>query len=164
MENVTEKQELVQMTKEEAIKFFAEFYRGAHHIPGHVKEHGGGPGWEVTHDRGALSTHDWNELTRLTLMAHRDCYRVTVMPHAKQKLKIAIWKRFGRDGDISLRHPTIEDAIETFGGMNYKEGFDLAMDFINKHPADPDISEEQTEAHVKLQEFLKANEAPKSNE
>jgi hypothetical protein len=99
------------LTNEEAIEFFSEFYRGQHHIPGKVKEFG--YGWMVNHDRGDLATYDYNQLTRLVLMAHHYCYRVEIQPSSPRHLKIAIWKR-KREGGMAARHPTIETAIEDF--------------------------------------------------
>lgn len=102
-----------ELTQKEAIDFFSEFYGGEHHIPG-FKPKKFGLGWAVKHDRGEISTYDFTEMTRLVLMAHRDCIRVGVSAHKANMLTIAIWKRHGREGDISRRHPTIEMAIERF--------------------------------------------------
>lgn len=102
----------MEMTLEEAEKFFSEFYRGSHHIPGH-KVHQFGLGWMVKHDRGDLATWDYNDLTRLVLMGHYYCYRVSVDTHGPRALKICIWKR-QREGKMCERHPTIEAAIESF--------------------------------------------------
>lgn len=104
--------EIKDLTLEEATKFFAEFYDGAHHIPG-FKPKQYGPGFSVKHDRGDLGTYDFNELTRLVLMAHRDCIRVSVAPAGPRALTIAIWKR-QRSGGQSYSHPTIAEAIERF--------------------------------------------------
>lgn len=38
-----------------------------------------------------------------------------------------------------------------------ENGLELALDFIDKHPADPDISVEQTKAWSKLVEWRKEN-------
>lgn len=100
-----------ELTKEEATAFFSEFYRGEHHIPG-FEPKPFGPGWHVKHDRGELSTFDFSDLTRLVIMAHDYCYRVGLQAHAKNTITIAIWKR-DREGSISRRHPTLEQAIET---------------------------------------------------
>lgn len=99
------------LTLQEAIDFFSEFYQGEHHIPGKVKEFGGG--WVVNHDRGDLATYDYNQLTKLVFMAHEKCIRVSVMPCSPRHLKIAIWKR-QREGGMSERHPTLQQAIESF--------------------------------------------------
>lgn len=100
------------MTKEEATEFFSELYGGEHHIPKHqVFEYG--YGWMVKHDRGDLATYDYNALTRLVLMAHDKCIRVSVEALNMNTIKVAIWKR-EREGGMSERHPTIEYAIEKF--------------------------------------------------
>lgn len=103
---------MAHLTKEEATEFFSEFYYGEHHIPKHqVFEFG--YGWMVRHDRGDLSTFDYNQLTRLVIMAHDKCIRVSIMPLSKAALQICIWKR-EREGSMSERHPTLEQAIEKF--------------------------------------------------
>ena len=100
------------LTKEQATAFFSHIYYGEHHIPGEVKHFG--VGFYVTHDRGDMATFDFNQLTRLVLLAHDKCIRVSVEGMAKNKIRIAIWKRQGREGNMSLRHPTIEEAIYNF--------------------------------------------------
>jgi hypothetical protein len=109
----TQVTERVPLTLEEATDFFSELYHGEHHIPG-LKVHEWGDGWCVKHDRGGLSTFDYNELTRLVLMGHDKCYRVDIYPLSPRHLRIAIWKRYGREGGFSSRHPTIEQAIESY--------------------------------------------------
>src|ERR1044072_4718821 len=99
-----------KLTKEEATKFFSEFYYGEHHIPKH-QVHEFGHGWMVKHVRGDLATFDYNELTRLVIMAHDYCYRASISPLSKSTVQIAIWKR-EREGSMSERHPTLEQAIE----------------------------------------------------
>lgn len=100
------------LTKEEATAFFAELYGGEHHIPKHTV-HPFGLGWMVKHDRGDLATYDYNDLTKLVFMAHEKCIRVGISPLSKGTLEIAIWKR-QREGGMSERHPTLEQAIESF--------------------------------------------------
>jgi hypothetical protein len=106
---------MAHLTIEEATKFYSEFYRGEHHIPGE-KPKQWGLGFTVIHDRGELSSFDFNSLTKLVLMAHDQCIRVEVSPHSKKEMRISIWKR-ERDGSIDSRHPTIEQAISTFRGI-----------------------------------------------
>jgi hypothetical protein len=103
------------LTKEEATAFFSEFYGGQHHIPHSGVKHCG-LGFKVIHQQGNLATVDGNSLTKLVLMAHDKCIRVEVMPVNFSNLQIAIWKRQNRDGGITERHPTIEQAIESFRG------------------------------------------------
>lgn len=109
------------LTHAEATDFFAALYRGAHHIPGrhygggeNVRAHGGG--WSVSHF-GYLSSFDFDKLTRLVLLAHERCIRVEVDSGGPRRVRIAIWRR-QREGGMSERHPTIEQAIATFRGVN----------------------------------------------
>ena len=100
------------MTKEKATEFFAEFYRGDHHIPrSGIKPFG--DGWCVNHG-GDLSTWDFNDLTRLVFLAHDSCVRVSIIPSGSRVVKIAIWQREGREGRMSRRHPTIEQAEKSW--------------------------------------------------
>lgn len=102
----------MELTKEEATAFFAEFYYGEHHIPGY-QVYPFGQGWMVKHDRGDIATYDYDGLTRLVLMAHDKAYRVSVMPMNAGKLKICVWKR-QRDGGMTESHPAINQAIEKY--------------------------------------------------
>ncbi len=98
------------MPKEMAHAFFAEFFCGAHHIPrGGLKPFGFG--WAVNCDK-SLSTFDFDELTRLVLLAHDRAIRVQVSPVNFRYLQIAIHYRGKRDGSVYERHPTIETALE----------------------------------------------------
>lgn len=103
----------LNLTIGEAREFFGELYYGEHHFPSQLKEFG--YGWRMDH-YGDLSTFDFNVLTRLVLMAHQKCIRVSIMPLNFKHIKICIWKRT-RDGGISTGHPTIEQAIDKF--VNY---------------------------------------------
>lgn len=100
------------LTKQEATAFFSEFYGGEHHLPrGGIKDWG--DGWCVHHDQGDLATYDSDGLTNLVFMAHDKCIRVSVQPHAFKTIRIAIWRR-KREGSLSRRHPTLDQAIEKF--------------------------------------------------
>lgn len=101
------------LTLEEATAFFSEYYGGEHHIPNY-KVDNEGLGFSVTHDCGNIATFDVNGLTRLVLMAHEKCIRVSISPQNKYAFKIYIFKRFGTEGSIDERHPTIEMAIESY--------------------------------------------------
>ena len=107
---------MTQMTKAEAVKFFAELYFGEHHIPakGCCGEHGVkefGPGsWSVNH-RGDMATYDYDFLTRMVFLAHDKCYRVSVQNGGPRQVKIVVFKRDYREGSMAERHPTIESAL-----------------------------------------------------
>lgn len=97
----------IEFTLQEATDFFAEFYRGDYHIPSTVSPCG--RGWEVRH-YGTLATFDFDELTRLVLMAHEKCIRVEITPCNFRLIKIRIHKRV-RDGNSMRRHPTLEQVL-----------------------------------------------------
>jgi acyl-CoA-binding protein len=130
------------LTKEEATSFFAEFYHGEHHIPrGGVKDFG--YGWVIKHDRGDLATYDYDQLTRLVLMAHDKCIRVSIMPYNFNSVKIAIWKR-KREGGMSERHPAIEHVLETYNQMSN-----------NQLPAE--VQEQTKTEAIAIIEYLREN-------
>lgn len=99
----------MELTKEEAIKFFAAYYDGAHHIPGFEPKQFG-PGWFVSDDRGDIASYDFSKLTKLVVLAHDMCIRVSIMPNSARTVKIAVHKR-EREGSQSKRHPTLEEAV-----------------------------------------------------
>lgn len=102
------------INKDEAENFFGELFYGKHHIPGDIKEFG--YGWQLN-CRTSLATTDYNNLTRLVLLCHRDAIRAEINPSGPGMIKICIWKR-KREGTLINSHPTIEQAIESF--KNYK--------------------------------------------
>jgi len=61
-----------------------------------------------------FATWDFNRLTRLVIGAHDECIRVEISPCAFRYLSIEMWPRRSREGCISERHPTIEQAIESY--------------------------------------------------
>lgn len=97
------------MTKEEAEDFFSVLYFGKHHIPGDVKPFG--RGWKINAYAGQLATYDYDALTRLVFLAHDRCIRVEIIQGAPGRVGVAIWKRHGRNGDMTDRHPTIKCAL-----------------------------------------------------
>lgn len=103
------------MTIEEATDFFSAFYFGAHHIPGY-KPRQFGSGWYVNHDRGGMATYDFNQLTRLVVLAHDRCIRAEISALTPSMIRIAIWKR-KREGDMAERHPELEDHIKAIRNM-----------------------------------------------
>lgn len=95
-------------TKEEATKFFSILYRGEHHIPSELKPYG--KGWKIAH-YGDMATYDFDQLTRLVLLAHDKCIRASIMQSGPRRIGIAIWKRSARTGNMYEKHPTIETAL-----------------------------------------------------
>lgn len=64
--------------------------------------------------REGLSTADFDELTRLVFAAHDRSCRITINPRAGPRMiEVCCWKRT-RDADISLGHPTLEQAVKVW--------------------------------------------------
>jgi hypothetical protein len=60
---------------------------------------------------GGMSTFDFDDLTRLVVMAHDRHIRVEIEGAAPHYLRLIFYKR-ERDGDTYHRHPTMEESIE----------------------------------------------------
>lgn len=102
------------MTHAEAVRFFADLYRGVHHIPGRGVEGDNvepyGDGWCITELKDMTTFHH-NMLTRLVFLAHDRRVRAAISP-AGRYLRIAILPRSVRVGRDTERHPTIDHALE----------------------------------------------------
>lgn len=81
---------------------------GAHHVPT-VKPFGRGIKVSVWSSR--LSTFDFDQLTRLVLLAHDRCVRVELANGGPWRTGVVLHRRYAREGCISQRHPTIEEAL-----------------------------------------------------
>lgn len=57
-----------------------------------------------------LATWDTNKLTELVILCHDSCIRLEIQPRMKN-LRLLFHPRKNRDGRMSQRHPSIEDAI-----------------------------------------------------
>ena len=97
------------LTLEEATDFFAELYFGEHHIPSKVKKWGSG---FLVEDFAGMATFDFSGLSRFVVMCHDKCIRGEIKPSSPRSMKVCIWKRQGREGGMSDRHPTIETTID----------------------------------------------------
>ena len=111
------------MEKQEAVKFFSDFYFGEHHFPNELKECGYGYSMVCQPSR-ELSTFDFNHLTRLVVMAHDRCIRVEIVPNGKS-LRICIHKRERSNdavSDMMSTHPTLEYHIAS---IRKREPFEI---------------------------------------
>lgn len=88
----------------------SEWADGDHHLPD-VKAFGSGI---AINFYGDLSTYDFNRLTRLVLLAHRDFIRIEIASSGPRMVKIIAHRRRPReDGDRQYqRHPSLDDLIE----------------------------------------------------
>lgn len=87
----------------------AEWVGGKHHLP---KVHEFGTGICINH-YGDLSTYDWNRLTRLVLLAHRDFVRIEIASSGPRMVKIIAHRRKPKEDKDSQwqRHPSLGDLI-----------------------------------------------------
>jgi hypothetical protein len=79
---------------------------------------------EVIVDFPQLSTWDFARLTDIVIMCHDACIRFEVEPHAFRSMRMWFHRRDVREGGMSERHPTIEQAIERvrkYGGPKLEE-------------------------------------------
>ena len=97
------------LTKEEATNFLAVYFNGEHHFPSKLEAWG--DGWAI-HSHDCISTFDFNELTRLVVMAHDECIRVQITAKSKGRLTIAIHKRNPEETSMMLSHPKLEAHVE----------------------------------------------------
>ena len=92
-------------------------YAGLHHFePSLMKK----VRWENTHyiemrldhhsTTGQLSTFDFDNLTQLVFLAHDHCIRIDIRPCNGSHFTLLFHPR-EREGGMSRRHPTIEQAI-----------------------------------------------------
>lgn len=95
----------------ECYELLCDLVGGDHHITGKV--YGFGRGIRASVFSGQLSTFDFDMLTRLVLHAHDRCIRAELIASGPGRVGIALHKRHTREGTMSTRHPTIEQAIET---------------------------------------------------
>lgn len=99
----------MQMDILEARQFFADFFYGEHHVPGLIKPVN--EGFYILM-MGELATTDYNDMTRLVLMAHARCIRVCVRPCNFRYLRVSIFKRDPTKDNLIQGHPSLIQAIE----------------------------------------------------
>lgn len=61
-----------------------------------------------------MSTFDGNRLTRAVFMAHDRCIRLELCPSGPNLIKFLLHKRECREGGMSLRHPTLAQALADY--------------------------------------------------
>jgi len=98
-EALTPDQELCKAT-------LSEWAYGAHHLPP-VKTFGQGIAVSWI---GDMSTFDFDGLTRLVLIAHRDAVRISIQAGSPRAIRIIASKRkHGSDLKMWERHPSLDD-------------------------------------------------------
>ena len=102
-----------------ARQFFADFFYGEHHLPSKIKPWG--EGWMVIMP-GEIATTDYNEMTRLVIMAHDRAIRVSVKPHNVRYIKLILHQRDPMVEGLNTGHPSILKAIESHSRFMEKKG------------------------------------------
>lgn len=95
----------------ECYQFLADLFLGFHHLHGKLHEWGRGIKLNTT-QTGSMATFDFDGLTRAVVMAHDRMIRFSIEPSGPGMLGLVCFKRHKREGFMSERHPTIEDAIK----------------------------------------------------
>lgn len=94
----------------ECALMFADVVGGFHHVRGKFKPHGSGI--KINCYSSGWATFDFDRLTRIVMLAHDRMIRVEVVPSGPRMIGFNLWKRHEREGSMSERHPTLEQAIE----------------------------------------------------
>ena len=99
-----------QMTDDQAACFdlLAKVFHGEHNVPP-VRSFGKGIKCHV--HSGQLATFDFDYLTRLVVLGHDQCIRVEVCQGGPGTVGVVLFKRHTREGRMTERHPTMEDAM-----------------------------------------------------
>lgn len=85
-------------------------FKGLHHAPYKVQFINGHDGdGAVFSVYGDLSTIDDDKLTRLVIMAHTYCIRVTIKSSGPRMVKLMLWCRQTRVGSITALHPQLRN-------------------------------------------------------
>jgi hypothetical protein len=93
-------------------KMLCDLFGGSHHVHDAVKS--AADGIEINKSYCDLATFDFSTLTAAVLMAHDRCIRFSVSSSGPGRLRLMFHKRHKREGSMTERHPTIEQAIEIF--------------------------------------------------
>ncbi|MFD3283956.1 hypothetical protein ACE41O_12620 [Alteromonas macleodii] len=92
--------------------FLNRLFKGFHHIHAPFREFGRGICINTRHSY--FATFDYDTLTKAVIMAHNWGIRLEVGGSGPGMIKISITRRKVREGGMSLRHPTIQEAVEKY--------------------------------------------------
>lgn len=99
----------------------AEAFLGWHHLPNWKTIRPYGSGVAVNHYGGYWATFDFDRLTRLVFLAHDRCIRAEFEGSGPGLIRLVLHKRHSRDGRMSEKHPTIEQALSAWRLHHPKE-------------------------------------------
>ncbi len=103
-----------QTTKELAKEFFVKLFYGEHHFPSQIKQYG--VGWSIACTK-PIATTDYNDLTRLVIMAHDMCLRAEIVPKGMNRYLIVVSQR-ERGPELMTQHADIDSAIKSCREFN----------------------------------------------
>lgn len=96
----------------ECASFIADLFGGFNHVFGKWHAVQNGVYLNSTNGCNRFATFDFDKLTRAVVLAHDRCIRFAIEPSGPGMLQLWATKRKGREGRMSERHPTLEQAIE----------------------------------------------------
>ena len=98
---------------------------------------------------GELATFDSQHLTELVVAAHDCCIRVSIGACNMQRIALEFSRRTARDGNLYLRHPTIEQAVASWrehlalpvgaAGVLPTDGLKVFGQLVDKGPTPPRV-------------------------
>ena len=98
---------------QKVLRILEKTFHGLHHVHGKLHED---EGFMIyLNVRDSLATYDFNQLTTLVIGAHEECVRLQINYSGPHMLKLYFWNR-EREGSMSQRHPTIEQAVKMYRG------------------------------------------------
>lgn len=94
----------------ECCEFLRDLFGGFHHMRlENVKDYGMGIAYSIRYPQ--MATADNSQLTRMVFMAHDRMIRVELNGSGPAMIKLCLWKRHKREGQLRERHATVEDAL-----------------------------------------------------
>lgn len=106
----------------ECFEMLCDLFYGAHHIIGKIQPSGErGIIINSTNCRNRFGSYDYDNLTRAVVMAHDRMIRFAIEPSGPNMLRLVLHKRHKRDGDMTEKHPSLEDAVAKIRGAAAKE-------------------------------------------
>jgi hypothetical protein len=89
---------------------------GIYHLDNPQKVDWSNPRYIAVKWFGSMATFDFNQLTRLVVLAHDMCIRADIAGLSRNYLQITFHPRTLREGRMSERHPTLEEHIQQLRG------------------------------------------------
>lgn len=92
--------------------FLRDLFGGFHHVRGNIKDCGRGV--QLNTRSTHFATFDFDGLTRAVFMAHDRCMRLEIATSGPGMICLKLHKRHTREGRLMERHPTLEEAVDSW--------------------------------------------------